>query len=301
MKISVFGVGGVGGYFGGRLAMSGNDVTFIARGNHLENIKRNGLRVDSINGDFIIPKAHATNDPSSIGHVDLVLVAVKAWQVPDAARAIKPILLNGVEAVSQLAAEIGNEKIAGGLCKLISSIVGAGHIKHTGVVPYVALGELDGSASARVDGIYDAFKSAEVTVEKSESIQTAIWEKFLFIAAWSGVGAVTRVPVGMIRENNSTRNLLISSMQEIASVALSQGVGLLDDVVEKTMNYLDSLPYEGTASMQRDIEDGRPSELESQAGAVVRLGELHEVATPVNSFIYSALVLKEQIARTKTA
>lgn len=109
------------------------------------------------------------------------------------------------------------------------------------------------------------------------------------------------MPVGMIRENNSTRNLLISSMQEIASVALSQGVGLLDDVVEKTMNYLDSLPYEGTASMQRDIEDGRPSELESQAGAVVRLGELHEVATPVNSFIYSALVLKEQIARTKTA
>jgi 2-dehydropantoate 2-reductase len=310
MKISIFGVGGVGGYFGGRLAMSGNDVTFIARGNHLENIKRNGLRVDSINGDFVIPKAQATNDPSSIGHVDLVLVAVKAWQVPDAASAIKPMigahttvlpLLNGVEAVPQLAAEIGNERIVGGLCKLISSIVGPGHIKHAGVVPYVALGELDGSESARVDGIYDAFISAGVTVEKSESIQTAIWEKFLFIAAWSGVGAVTRVPVGMIRENNSTRNLLISSMQEIASVALSQGVGLLDDVVEKTMNYLDSLPYEGTASMQRDIEEGRPSELESQTGAVVRLGKQHEVATPVNSFIYSLLSLKEQIARTKTA
>jgi 2-dehydropantoate 2-reductase len=308
MKISIFGVGGVGGYFGGRLAMSGNDVTFIARGNHLENIKSNGLRVDSVNGDFVVSKAKATNDPSRIGHVDLVLVAVKAWQVPDAASAIKPMvgehttvlpLLNGVEAVPQLASELGNERIVGGLCKIISSIEGPGHIKHAGVVPYVALGELDGSESARVNGIYDAFKSAGVTVEKPENIQTAIWEKFLFIAAWSGVGAVTRAPVGMIRENNSTRNLLVSSMQEIALVAFSQGVRLPDDVVDKTMNYLDSLPYEGTASMQRDIEEGRPSELESQTGAVVRLGVQHGIATPVNSFIYSSLSLKEQIARTK--
>ncbi len=310
MKVSVFGVGGVGGYFGGRLADTGNDVTFIARGRHLEKIKSDGLLVDSINGNFVISKAQATEDPSHIGHVDLVLVAVKAWQVIDAARAIRPMvgqhttvlpLLNGVEAVPQLAAELGKERVIGGLCKIISSIEGPGHINHSGVVPYVALGEMHGSQSTRVNSIYDIFKAAGVTVEKPENIQTAIWQKFLFIAAWSGVGAVTRVPVGMIREFDSARNLVVTSMQEIAAVAFSHGVELPDDVVDEAMNYLDSLPFEGTASMQRDIEEGRPSELESQTGAVVRLGTQYGITTPVNSFIYSSLFLKEQIARARIA
>lgn len=310
MKISVFGVGGVGGYFGGRLAEAGNDVTFIARGEHLKAIENNGLRVKSVNGDFVISPARATNNPEDVGHVDLVLVAVKAWQVSDAACAIKPMvgehttvlpLQNGVEAVPQLAAELGNERVLGGLCKIISSIKEPGYIEHTGAEPYLALGELDGSESARVRSIYDAFKSARVTVEKPENIQTAIWEKFLFITAWSGVGAVTRAPVGMIRENNSTRNLLIHSMREIASVANSQGVKLPHDVIDKTMNYLDALPYEGTASMQRDIQERRPSELDSQNGAVVRLGQQHGIATPVNSFIYHSLSLMERIARTRAA
>jgi len=306
MKVSVFGVGGVGGYFGGRLAEAGHDVTFIARGKHLEAIKSNGLRVESINGDFVISPAQATDDPSSVGHVDLVLVAVKAWQVPDVARAIRPMvgdystvlpLQNGVEAVPELVAELGNESIVGGLCKIISSIEEPGHIIHVGVEPYVVLGELDGSKSARVSGIYDAFKSAGVNVETTQSIQTAIWEKFLFIASWSGVGAVTRAPVGMIRVNHATRDLLVRSMQEIATVATSQGVELTDDVIDKTMNFVDTLPFKSTASMQRDIQDGRPSELESQSGAVVRLGEKHGIATPVNSFIYHSLSLMEQIAR----
>jgi len=237
-------------------------------------------------------------------------VAVKAWQVPDAARAIKPMvgehttvlpLQNGVEAVPQLTAELAAERVVGGLCKIISSIEEPGHIKHAGAEPYVALAELDGSESSRVDAIYDVFKSAGVTVEKPENIQTAIWEKFLFIAALSGVGAVTRAPVGMIRENSSTRELLVRSMHEITSVAVSQGVDLPDDVIDKTMTYLDALPYDATASMQRDIQEGRPSELESQNGAVVRLGEQHGIATPVNSFIYHSLSLMERIARTKAA
>ncbi len=174
-----------------------------------------------------------------------------------------------------------------------------GHIKHVGVEPYVALGELDGSESARVSDIYDIFNSAGVSVETTLNIQAAIWEKFLFIAAWSGVGAITCAPVGMIRENSATRDLLVRSMREIATVATSQGVGLTDDVIDKTMNFIDTLPFESTASMQRDIQDGRPSELESQNGAVVRLGEKHGIATPVNSFIYHSLSLMEQIAKTK--
>ncbi len=310
MKISVFGVGGVGGYFGGRLAQAGHDVTFIARGKHLEAIKSNGLRVDSIDGDFVISPAQATDDPSSIGYVDLVLVAVKAWQIPDAARAIRPMvgerstvlpLLNGVEAAPLLEAELGSKNIIGGLCKIISFIMEPGHIKHVGAEPYVAFGEFDGSESTRVRAIYDAFKLTGVNVVATQSIQTAIWEKFLLIAAWSGVGAITRAPLGMIRENSATRDLLVRSMMEIATVATSQGVELTDDVINKTIDFVDTLPFESTASMQRDIQDGRASELEYQSGAVVRLGEKNGVATPVNSFIYHSLSLMEQIARTKAA
>ncbi len=307
MKIAVFGAGGVGGYFGGRLAQAGHDVTFIARGKHLGAIKNGGLRVESINGDFIIPQAKATDDPSGIGEMDLVLVSVKAWQVLDAAHAIKPMiggtstvlpLENGIEAAAELAVVLGSQHIVGGLCKIISYIGEPGLIRHVGAKPYIAVGELDGSDSPRVGEICDAFDSAGVSIEKMDNIQAAIWEKFLFIASWSGVGAVTRAPVGAIRTYQPTRELLARSMKEITRLAIAQGVVLPDDVIEKNVNFIDSLPPESTTSMQRDIQDGRPSELEAQCGAVVRLGEQHNIATPVNSFIYHSLSLMERVVRS---
>lgn len=308
MKVVVFGVGGVGGYFGGRLAQAGEQVTFLARGEHLEAIQTNGLRVDSIKGDFTIQPAIATDDPSLVGIVDVVFLGVKAWQVPEAARALPPLigehscvvpLENGVDAPGQLAAELGAGHVLGGLCKISAFIARPGHIRHAGIEPYIAFGELDNQPSARVDRLRSAFERAGVVVEVPPDIQVAMWEKFLFIAAISGVGAVTRVPVGVIRDVPETREMLETAMREIFEVARARGVELPSDVIDRTMAFTDGLSPGVTASMQRDIMDGRPSELESQNGAVVRMGLETGVSTPANAFLYHALIPQELQAREK--
>jgi len=311
MKIAVFGTGAVGGYFGGRLAQSGEDVTFIARGKHLQAIKENGLKVDSINGDFIIHPARATDNPGEIGIVDMVLVGVKAWQVSDVALAMKPIvgpqtfvlpLQNGVEAPSQLSAKLGQEHVLGGLCGLISYVGGPGYICHAGTDPFIRFGELDNRHSDRVERLRKVFElTSGITATTPSDIQGAMWQKFILIAAWSGMGAVTRAPIGVIRTQPGTRQLLERTILEIANVAQSRGIDLPEDVAVKTMKFLDALPSKGTASMQRDIMDGKPSELETQNGAVVRLGKEAGVETPINNLIYNSLLPMEMRSRGKIA
>lgn len=309
MRIAVFGTGGVGGYFGGRLAQAGEEVIFIARGEHLRAITERGLRVDSIKGDFVIQPAQATDNPAEVGPVDAILVGVKAWDVPEAAQLMRPMvgpetfvvpLENGVEAPDQLATVLGREHVLGGLCKIISAIVAPGHIRHAGIDPYIAFGELDGRKSERAERLRQAFaKATGVTAEVSDDIQAAMWEKFLFIAAISGVGAVTRAPAGVIRSLPETRQMLEQAMHEILAVAQARGVALSDEVIPKTMAFIDAIPADGTASMQRDILTGRPSELEYQNGTVVRLGRELGVPTPVNAFIYASLLPQELRARGK--
>ena len=298
MRIAIFGSGGVGGYFGARLAQTGEDVTFIARGAHLRALLNSGLKVDSIDGDFVIHPAKATADPSEVGPVDLVILGVKAWQVPDAARAIKPMvdtgsavlpLENGVDAPSQLAAELGDERVIGGLCKIVSFIVGPGHIRHAGFEPSVVLGELDNRRSERVRKIHKAFAKAGVNATIATDIQVSLWTKFLFISAFSGVGAVTGEPAGKIRANPETRGQLVRAMEEVYSLARARGVNLPTDSVEKALASVDGLPDEATSSMQRDIAAGKPSELESQNGAVVRMAHEAGVKAPTHESIYSAL------------
>lgn len=312
MKIAVFGTGGVGGYFGGRLAQAGEEVTFIARGAHLKAIQENGLRVDSLKGDFVIQPARAVENPADIGEVDVVLIGVKAWQVPEAARAIVPLvgretivlpLENGVEAPDQLAAVLGEEHVLGGLCQISALIAGPGHIRHVGIEPYIAFGELKSSAGtggwlgARVEQLRQAFERAGVKVEVPADIQAAMWMKFMFIAAFSGVGAVTRAPIGIIRSLPETRALLKGAMEEILAVAQARGVALADDSVEARMTFIDGLQPGVMASMQRDIMEGRPSELESQSGALVRMGRECGVPTPIHAYIYGSLLPQEQRAR----
>jgi len=307
MRIAVFGTGAVGGYFGGRLAQSGEEVIFIARGNHLQAMKDNGLKIDSINGDFIVQSVQATANPEEIGIVDMVLVGVKAWQVPDAAVAIKSMvgqqtfvlpLQNGVEAPSQLAAVLGQEHILGGLCGLISYIAAPGHICHAGANPFIRFGELDNRPSDRVDWLRKAFEQTSgITVNVPSDIHVAMWQKFVLIAAWSGMGAITRAPVGIFRSQPGTRQMLERTIFEVYDVARARGIDLAEDVLVKTVEFLDALPTEGTASMQRDIMNGKPSELEMQNGAVVRLGKDVGVETPVNSFIYNSLLPMEMRAR----
>ena len=307
MRIAIFGAGGVGGYFGGRLAQAGEDVTFIARGAHLEAMRARGLRVDSVAGDFVLETVQASDDPAAAGPVDAVLVGVKAWQVPQAAEAMRPLLgretfvvplQNGVEAPGQLAALLGREHVVGGLCRIISYVAGPGHICHTGAAPIIIFGELDGGASARLQRLAVACeRAAGMTAEIAEDIEAALWRKFLMIATFSGVGAVTRAPIGVLRSRPETRQMLQAALQEIYDVARARGVRLNTAALDAATTFMDGLPTGATASMQRDILAGRPSELESQNGAVVRLGEEAGVATPLHRFIYHSLLPLELRAR----
>lgn len=306
MRIAVFGAGGVGGYFGGRLAQAGEDVVFIARGDHLNAMLKQGLKVDSVKGDFLVKPVQAMDDPKQIGLVDAVLLGVKAWQVPAAAEAVKPMigpetfvlpLQNGLEAPTQLAAVLGDQHVLGGLCGLSTFILGPGHIRHAGAEPFVKFGELDNRASDRVKLLQKVFEQAGVTAEIPKDIQVALWMKFLFITGWSGVGAVTRSPLGVWRNLPGTRQMVTSALEEIVIVAQTRDIALPENSVSATLKMYDSFPPGMTSSMQRDMEKGRPSELDAQIGAVVRFGKQADVATPLHNFIYESLLPTELRAR----
>jgi 2-dehydropantoate 2-reductase len=307
MKVAIVGAGGVGGYFGGRLAQAGEDVVFIARGEHLRAMRRKGLQVDSINGDFRVDRVLATDDPATVGEVDYVLVAVKSWQLRDAIETLRPMvgkttsivpLLNGVEAPDQLTKVFGAERVLGGTCSVISMIAGPGHVRHAGAHPTIRFGELDHRRSERVEHLRYAFSRTEgVRVEVPEDIHVVMWNKFMAIAPWSGIGAVTRAPIGVIRSLPETRALLEHAMEEISLLARARKVAMEREAIHQAMAFIDTLPFEGTASMQRDIMAGRPSELDAQNGTVVRLGKVASVATPVNGMIYSSLLPLERRAR----
>jgi 2-dehydropantoate 2-reductase len=308
MRIAVVGAGGVGGYFGARLAEAGHDVSFVARGRTRDALVAQGLRLTSVAGDFHLPAVRATDSAAELGPVDLVLVCVKSWQVREAAAGLHPLvgpgtvvlpLENGVEASDELAAELGEGPVLGGLCRLISEIVEPGHIRHSGVPPRVELGERRGPThSARVEAVRAALDGCRgVAATVPEDIHPALWEKFLFIASFSAVGAVCRSTAGEMRGVEPTRALLVQAMEEVARLALARGVRLFDDVVARNMGFVDGLPPHATASMQRDVMEGRPSELEHQSGAVVRLAREAGVAVPAHAFLYAALLPGERRVR----
>lgn len=306
MKIAVFGTGGVGGFFGGRLARAGEDVTLLARGEHLRAIREHGLTVTGPEGSFTVSPAQVTDEPSEVGPVDLILVGVKAWQVPEAAHQMRPMvgegttvlpLQNGVEAPGQLARVLGEQVVLGGLCRLISRLAGPGKVQLAATSPSIALGELDDRPSERVEAIAAVLRGADIAVENPPSIRAALWEKFLFVAPLGGVGAVTRSPIGVVRSLAETRDLLAAAMEEIRRVAEARGIPLAPDVVARTLSFVDSLPPGGTASMQRDLMEGRPSELDSQTGAVVRLAAEAGVEVPLHRFLYASLLPAERTAR----
>ncbi|HEX9148520.1 MAG TPA: 2-dehydropantoate 2-reductase [Thermoanaerobaculia bacterium] len=306
MRIAVFGTGGAGGYFGAQLARSGEEVVFIARGRHLEAIRSNGLVLESPSGEVVVRPAGATDDPQQVGHVDVALVGVKAWQVPEAAASMRPIvgpetfvvpLQNGVEAPGELADALGEEHVVGGLCGTLSWISGPGRIRTLGKVHFVKLGELDNRPSERTERLREAFERAGVNAEIPSDIHRALWEKFLFVVSFGGVGSVTRAPVGVVRSIPETRGMLERCMREILAVGRARGVALADSAVAKSMALVDSLDPSGTTSLQRDIADGKPSELEAWNGAVVRLGREAGVATPTHEVIYQSLLPTELRAR----
>jgi 2-dehydropantoate 2-reductase len=307
MRIAVYGAGGIGGYFGGRLAEAGEDVVFIARGAHLQAIQRGGLRVESVAGNFEIRAARAVENAAEARPVDAVLVCVKAWDVPAAAAAISKLLgpetfvvplENGIEAPDQLSAEIGADRVVPGLCRIVSYIASPGVIRHAASQPSIEFGEADGRRSARVEALRVAFERCRgVTVRIPSDIRAALWEKFLFISAFSSVAAACRLPVGGFREVPETRSLLVAAMGEVAALARQRGVALDAACVAKNLRFIDGLAPESTASMQRDIQEGRPSELENQAGAVVRLSREAGLECPAFEFLHAVLAPQERRAR----
>lgn len=309
MRIAVFGTGGVGGFFGGRLARAGVDVAFVARGEHLRALRRDGLTIESVEGGFTVP-VFATDDPAEIGEADFVLLATKTWQVEDAARRVLPILRadsavvttqNGVDAPALVAAVAGRERTLPGTVRVLSEVAGPGRIRHGGGNGSIAFAEWNDRPSARVDALRDAFRRAGLKVETPPSIEGALWAKFLFVVPLGGVGAVTRAPFGVIRSVAESRAMLEEAMAEIHRVALARGVPLPAGAVATTMTYVDALPPGGTSSLQRDLIDGRPSELEAWSGAVVRLAAEAGVAAPVHRFIHAALLPQERRARGELA
>jgi 2-dehydropantoate 2-reductase len=307
MRLAMFGSGGVGGYFGARLVEAGEEVVFVARGDHLEALRGHGLRLESIAGDVHVDEVEATDDPAGVGPVDAVVVATKTWQLPDAARAMRPLVgpettvlpvLNGVEAADVLTESLDRERVIGGLCGMISFLAGPGHIRHTGAAPWITFGELDGSISDRIRRLEEVFRRCRgVRVEVTEDIHAALWKKFMFITATGGVGSVTRAPVGVFRSVPETRAMLEEAMREVVAVARARGVSLTEDEVVERMAFIDGLEPHGTSSMQRDILEERRSELDAWNGTVVRLGRQSAVDTPVHSAIYASLLPQELRAR----
>ncbi|WP_299106435.1 2-dehydropantoate 2-reductase [uncultured Tenacibaculum sp.] len=309
MNIVVYGTGGVGGYFGIRLAQSGQNVTFIARGKHLEAIQKNGLQLKSIKGDFTLKNVNATDDVSTISNPDLILIATKTWQLEEVANKIQPILndktvvislLNGADNAEKLASILGEKHMLGGLCKIVSKIEEYGVINHMAIEPYIAFGELDNSQSTRVREIKDIFDKAEIFNQIPENIQVAIWSKFLFITTISALGGLTRATLGEMRTQPEVRNLLLKTAEEIVAVANAKGIPLNEESIQKVFHFIDKLPYETTASLQRDIMEGRPSELDSQVGTIHKMGQELNISTPINSFIYHSLVITEKRNRKES-
>jgi 2-dehydropantoate 2-reductase len=305
MRVAVVGVGAVGGYFGGHLAHAGEDVTFVGRGKTLEALRKNGLEVDDVKDSFVVRPANATDDPRQVGPVEVVLLAVKGWQVAGAIETVRPLLatdsvvvplMDGVEALDQLAAAFGKPRVAGGVAVMSGSVVAPGHIRNHIAHTSITIGELDGTTSPRMVRVQKAFEHAGVAASISPDITSARWQKLLLVGPWSAVGAVTRAPLGVVRSLPQTRRLLEAAMNEVAALARGRGASLPDDVVRHALAELDRGPAAGVGNM-RDVLNGRPSELETEVGAVVRLGQAAGVQLPIHTFLYASLLPQEKRAR----
>jgi len=299
MKIAIMGTGGVGGYYGGLLAKQGHEVTFIARGTHLQAIQKNGLQIKSIHGDFNIVPATAVANPAEVGVVDFALVCVKTYDTESVAQTMTPLvgahttvlsLQNGIDAAERIGEVVGMEHVLGGVTQISSAIESPGVIKQVSQFRRIVFGELDGSISARTQSIEKALKETGITVEITQDIHKALWTKLVFISAASGLGALTRQPMGEYRSVPETRTIIISLMKEVEAVARAQGIALDADVVQKSLEFMDNAAPHIKASMQLDVETSHRTEIEAMIGVIGRKGRELGLPTPIADFIYAALL-----------
>jgi 2-dehydropantoate 2-reductase len=308
MKILIMGTGGVGGYYGGLLAQQGHTVTFIAHGTHLQAIRREGLIVKSVHGDFTVFPASATEDPGEAGEMDLILFCVKTYDTDESARSIRPAvgpqtivmsLQNGIDAAERIGSVVGIEHVIGGVTWLSSAVEAPGIIRQVSQFRRIVFGELAGGRSKRITFLTEAFKNTGITVEVSEDIQKVLWTKLVFITAISSLGSLTRLPLGDYRSIAETRSLLSNIMKEVETVARAQNVQLDADVVEKWLEFIDNSVPHIKPSMQLDIETGHRTELESMIGVVRRKGHELRVHVPAIDFVYASLLPVEWKAQKR--
>lgn len=308
MKIAVYGAGGVGAYFGGRLAQAGADVHLIARGEHLEALKGNGLDVESIHGDFGVD-LHATDDPTDIGECEYVLFCVKSFDTESAARDMEPLLgdetavislQNGVDNEEKLVSVIGREHVMGGIAYIFSTISEPGSIAHTDGPARIIYGELDGDRSDRAERFDDLCERADgMEGVLSDDIWTDIWNKYALISAVSGVTAAIRLPIGAIRDVDESRELFVDLLSEVQRVADAEGVEVTDEVLEEWIEFIGDLDRDTYSSLHYDMTNGKRMELEALQGTVVRKADEHGIDVPRSRTVYS--ILKPWAARNDDA
>ena len=305
MKIVIIGTGGVGGYFGGKLAEAGEDVTFVARGEHFKKINSSGLKVKSWKGDFEIKPAKVVQNISELKNPDLILLGIKSWQVSGVAEEIKNILSektivqpmqNGVLAAEELKQVLPEQNVINGLCWIFSKIENPGIINHMSSEPVITFGECNNEKTERVQKLEQLYLNAGIKTILADDIDVALWKKFILICL-SGLCAVANSAHGPLRELPETREMMINLLEEVYQVGKASGVNLQENVVEKTMKAVDNMDYNATSSLTRDVWEGKPSEIEYQNGTVVKLGKKLGIPVPVNTFVYNCLLPQEIKAR----
>lgn len=297
MKIAMFGAGGVGGYFGGRLAQAGCDVSFVARGAHLEALRRDGLRIVSPKGDAHITPVRASADPAELGPADVVLFTVKLYDAEAAAAQLAPLvgpdtmvvtLQNGVDAVEIVARHVGRAHTAGGVAYVAAVIDPPGTIRHTALDALI-VGELDGAMSPRLLALKAAADRAGFGFTASPHILVDQWSKFARLSVFSAMTAVTRSPLGVLRARPELMAMLDRAARETIAVGRAHGVPLADGVMDEVLAMMRGMPPQAQSSMLSDLERQRPLELPWLSGAVVRLGREKGVPTPIHEFVATVL------------
>ena len=297
MRIAVMGAGSVGGNFGGMLSRGGNQVTLIARGSHLDAIATKGLRVITGKEEFTV-NCDATDEPSRVGPVDLVMLTVKTYQNPQAIPALLPMvgadttvlcLQNGIDSYEAAVAAIGSDKVLPGAAYIEASVQGPGVVSQAGEVVRIAFGELDGRVSQRGQQISDVLEQSGIPAKFDTDIHKTLWTKFVFIATMAGLTSLSRAKMAQLMPRPEGRQLIKACLQEIATVGWSTGINLEPAIVEQTLEYMEGSMAQLHASMHADITAGRPLELDALNGAVVRTGKAAGVPTPINDVIYAML------------
>jgi 2-dehydropantoate 2-reductase len=301
MRIAIIGTGGVGGYFGARLAAAGADVVFFARGNHLQALKTHGLQLESINGNLHLPTVNATDDPSNAGPVDAVFFTVKLYDTDTAVKLLPPLIgndtvvipfQNGVESIDRLADAVDRAHVAGGTVYISSIVTEPGVIKHTALGRMI-FGELSGERTPRMERLLEQCRQAEINVDLSDHIEVDIWSKFVHLSVFSGMTTVTRAPVGVLRDDPDLFAMWQAAVVESIAVARAKGIGLPRSAFEDVIRNVNNFPAQARSSMLEDLERGRRLELPWLSGGIARMGRELDIDTPIHRFI--ATVLKPYV------